>query len=63
MKFAEGTSHYTRLNNTIKAMYISKSVIIDEIINLKNIKKYVALYRIMCYHGNVIKRGTSSEGS
>lgn len=31
MKFAEGTSYYTRLNNIIKAMYISKSLITDEI--------------------------------
>jgi flagellar hook-basal body complex protein FliE len=34
LKFAEGTSHYTRLNKIIKAMYISKSLITDEI--LKN---------------------------
>ncbi len=31
LKFAEGTSHYTRLKNIIKAMYISKSLITDEI--------------------------------
>ncbi len=31
LKFAEGTSHYTRLNNIIKAMYISKSLVTDEI--------------------------------
>ncbi|RCX19415.1 hypothetical protein DFR58_103160 [Anaerobacterium chartisolvens] len=30
-KFAEGTSHPTRFNNMIKAMYISKSQIADEI--------------------------------
>ena len=30
-KFAEGTSHHTRFKNMIKAMYISKSLIIDEI--------------------------------
>ncbi len=32
LKFAEGTSHHTRLKNIIKAMYISKSLITDEII-------------------------------
>lgn len=31
LKFAEGTSHHTRLKNLIKAMYISKSSITDEI--------------------------------
>ncbi|KAJ48986.1 molybdopterin-binding protein [Clostridium tetanomorphum] len=31
LKFAEGTSHHTRFKNIIKAMYISKSLIIDEI--------------------------------
>lgn len=31
LKFAEGTSHHTRFNNMIKAMYISKSLITDEI--------------------------------
>lgn len=31
LKFAEGTSHYTRFNNIIKAMTISKSLITDEI--------------------------------
>ncbi|MBU3144845.1 hypothetical protein [Clostridium sp. CF012] len=31
LKFAEGTSHHTRLKNLIKAMYISKSLITDEI--------------------------------
>ncbi len=31
IKFAEGTSHHTRLKNIIKAMYISKSLITDEI--------------------------------
>lgn len=31
LKFAEGTSHHTRLKGIIKAMYISKSLIIDEI--------------------------------
>ncbi|MCB2300822.1 hypothetical protein [Clostridium tagluense] len=31
LKFAEGTSHHVRLKNLIKAMYISKSLIIDEI--------------------------------
>lgn len=31
VKFVEGTSHYTRFNNIIKAMYISKSLITDEI--------------------------------
>jgi hypothetical protein len=30
-KFAEGTSHHTRLKNMIKAMYTSKSLIADEI--------------------------------
>ena len=31
LKFAEGTSHHTRLKSIIKAMYISKSLITDEI--------------------------------
>jgi hypothetical protein len=31
LKFAEGTSHHNRFKNIIKAMYISKSLIIDEI--------------------------------
>ncbi|WP_406243382.1 hypothetical protein ACF3M2_06155 [Tissierella carlieri] len=31
LKFTEGTSHHTRLKNIIKAMYISKSLLIDEI--------------------------------
>ena len=31
LKFAEGDSHYTSINNIIKAMYISKSLITDEI--------------------------------
>lgn len=31
LKFVEGTSHYTRLKNIIKAMYISKTLITDEI--------------------------------
>ncbi|APQ97840.1 hypothetical protein [Clostridium botulinum] len=31
LKFEEGTSHYKRFKNIIKAMYISKSLIIDEI--------------------------------
>ena len=31
LKFVEGTAHHTRLNNIIKAMYISKSLITDEI--------------------------------
>ncbi|MBU5310412.1 hypothetical protein KQI38_00065 [Tissierella carlieri] len=31
LKFAEGTSHHTRLKNIIKAMYISKSLLTDEI--------------------------------
>ncbi len=31
LKFAEGTSHHTRFKNMIKAMYISKSLITDEI--------------------------------
>ncbi|AJH00548.1 hypothetical protein LF65_04000 [Clostridium beijerinckii] len=31
LKFEEGTSHHTRLKNIIKAMYISKSLITDEI--------------------------------
>ncbi|MBO0558939.1 hypothetical protein EXQ37_03645, partial [Clostridium botulinum] len=31
LKFAEGTSHYKRFKNIIKAMYISKSLITDEI--------------------------------
>ncbi|MGN6714367.1 hypothetical protein [Anaerocolumna jejuensis] len=30
-KFAEGTSNYTRFKNMIKAMYISKALITDEI--------------------------------
>lgn len=31
LKFAEGTSHYTRFQNIIKAMYISNSLITDKI--------------------------------
>ena len=31
LKFAESTSHHTRFKNMIKAMYISKSLITDEI--------------------------------
>lgn len=31
LKFAEGTSHHTRFKNIIEAMYISKSLITDEI--------------------------------
>jgi hypothetical protein len=31
LKFLEGTSHHTRFKNIIKAMYISKSLIADEI--------------------------------
>ena len=31
LKFAEGTSHHTRLKSIIKTMYISKSLITDEI--------------------------------
>jgi len=31
LKFEEGSSHHTRLKNIIKAMYISKSLITDEI--------------------------------
>jgi hypothetical protein len=31
LKFAEGTSHHTRFKNIIKAMYISKTLITDEI--------------------------------
>ncbi|AFM42399.1 hypothetical protein Desaci_3514 [Desulfosporosinus acidiphilus SJ4] len=31
LKFAEGTSHHTRFRNILKAMYISKSLITDEI--------------------------------
>ena len=31
LKFAEGTSHHTRFKNIIEAMYISKSLINDEI--------------------------------
>lgn len=31
LKFAEGNSHHTRFKNMIKAMYISKSLITDEI--------------------------------
>lgn len=31
LKFAVGTSHYNRFENMIKAMYISKSLITDEI--------------------------------
>lgn len=30
-KFVEGTAHHTRLKNIIKAMYISKALIADEI--------------------------------
>jgi hypothetical protein len=33
LKFAEGTSHHTRFKNMINAMYISKSLITDEISN------------------------------
>ena len=31
LKFAEDTSHHTRFRNMINAMYISKSLIVDEI--------------------------------
>jgi hypothetical protein len=31
LKFAEGTSHHTRFKSIIKAMYISKALITDEI--------------------------------
>ena len=31
LKFVEGTAHHTRLKNIIKAMYISKSLIVYEI--------------------------------
>lgn len=31
LKFQEGTSHHTRFKNIIKTMYISKSLITDEI--------------------------------
>ena len=31
LKFAEGTSHYNRLEKMIKAMYISKSLITNEV--------------------------------
>lgn len=31
LKFAEGTSHHTRFKKMIKAMYISKLLITDEI--------------------------------
>lgn len=31
LKFEEGTSHHNGLKNMIKAMYISKSLITDEI--------------------------------
>lgn len=31
LKFSEGTAHYTRLSKIIKAMYISKDLITDEI--------------------------------
>jgi hypothetical protein len=31
LKFVEGTTHHTRLKNIISAMYISKSLITDEI--------------------------------
>lgn len=31
LKFAEGTSHHTRFKKMIKAMYVSKSLIKDEI--------------------------------
>lgn len=31
LKFVEGTSHHTRFKNIIEAMYISKSLITDEI--------------------------------
>lgn len=30
-KFAEGTTHHTRFKNMIKAMYISKALITDEV--------------------------------
>ncbi|MGE5316373.1 MAG: hypothetical protein ACM3ME_00150 [Chloroflexota bacterium] len=30
-KFAEGTSHFTRFQNIIKAMYVAKSLLTDEI--------------------------------
>ena len=44
MKIAEGTSHHTRFKNMIKAKYISKLLITDEIskrgkISVYNIKK------------------------
>ena len=31
LKFAEGTSHHTRFRNMINTMYISESLIVDEI--------------------------------
>ena len=31
LKFAEGTSHHTSFKNIIKAMYISKTLIVDEV--------------------------------
>ncbi len=36
LKFTEGTSHHTRFRKMIKAMYISKSLITDEIIKRGN---------------------------
>ncbi len=43
-KFAEGTFHHNRFKNMIKAMYISKTLITDEIYEkrqqLKDLKNY-----------------------
>ena len=39
LKFAEGTSQHTLLKNRIKAMYISKALIIDENVNDKYTKE------------------------
>ena len=33
LKFAQGTGHHTRLNKIIKAMYLAKALIEDEINN------------------------------
>ena len=33
LKFTEGTGHHTRLNKIIKAMYLAKALIEDEINN------------------------------
>jgi molybdopterin-binding protein len=38
LKFTEGTSHYTRFDNIIKAMYVAKSLITDEINKIYEMK-------------------------